>query len=105
VHEERQFATGDAIGPAALGIADCQCPTHRLQAVPGGCNGIAETVSGGVLVVVQVSFGTCPLWTGIEGIDKHMRDRSGTGDLDARLEQIFWNGGDPPIAGVDLRHW
>ena len=102
VHEKRQFALGQPILAAPLGIGKRQRAFNRRQAVASRRQRIDQPVSGGVLVVVQVAGGARAFRSGIQGVDEHVRNGGRPGDFDTGAFQIFRHRRHLPIAGIDV---
>ena len=105
VHEEGELAGLDLVLALAPLVEVLQGALDGGEPVAGGGDGVDEAVAGGVLVVVQVALGADASGTGVEGVDEHVGDGDGAGDLDAGPPQVLGDGRDLPVAGVGLGLW
>ena len=97
VHEEGQRPLFDGVVPSAGLVVVLQRSLHCGQPVAGGSHRVDETVTGRVFIVVQVPDRAFSIGAGVQGVDEHVRNRRGPGDLDSRLLEVvrYWRR--PPI--------
>ena len=102
VHEKGNLTLRQLVLFVLPRIVVGQRPVNRSLSVPGGLDRILETMSGGILVIIQISLGAGAVRTRIQRVDEHTRDGSRPRYLDPWKLEIFRYFWCLPGAGVGL---
>jgi hypothetical protein len=105
VHEEGQRAILNSVASTPRFIVVRESAFNGMESVEGRLDSVYQPVSCRVLIVVKVAFSAGAIGTGVEGVDEHVGDGNGAGDLDAWLPKLCWHCWHLPVLSRRIAWW